>query len=465
MTDYAYDLLVLGAGSGGLATSKRAASYGARVAIIENDRVGGTCVIRGCVPKKLMVYAAEFAHAFGDAAGYGWHAETPALDWPKLVAARDANVAGLEATHKRLLTEAGVELITGTARITSPHEVDVDGRRLTAATILVATGSHPAVPPIEGIDHVITSDGFFELKEQPSEVAVIGAGYIACELAGVFQALGTKVHLIYRGELPLRGFDCDLRNELDSALRASGMQVHARTSVKRISKGEHGFTLDLAGPDGDCQLTVECCMLYATGRTPNTKGLGLEDVGVALDETGAVVCGEDATTAVPSIVAVGDVTGRSPLGRPRLRRQVGHDELREHPDRRFHRPADRNRRHGRGRGQARVRRRGGHRFPRALQADASQPDRPRPEDARQARRPQGGRPRPRLPRARQGCPRDHPGLRRRREDGRHEGRLRRHGRNPSVDGRRARDAALKKRKALPRAASAGCAASAARTSE
>jgi glutathione reductase (NADPH) len=313
MTDYAYDLLVLGAGSAGLATSKRAASYGARVAIVENDRVGGTCVIRGCVPKKLMVYAAEFAHAFGDAAGYGWQVEPATLDWPKLVAARDANVAGLEATHKRLLTEAGVELLTGTARITSPHEVDVDGRRLTAATILVATGSHPAVPPIEGIDHVITSDGFFELKEQPSEVAVIGAGYIACELAGVFQALGTKVHLIYRGELPLRGFDCDLRNELDSALRASGMNVHARTSVKRISKGEQGFTLDLAGPDGDCRLTVECCMLYATGRTPNTKGLGLEDVGVALDESGAVVCGEDATTAVPSIVAVGDVTGRSPL--------------------------------------------------------------------------------------------------------------------------------------------------------
>jgi glutathione reductase (NADPH) len=313
MTDYAYDLLVIGAGSGGLATSKRAASYGARVAIVENDRVGGTCVIRGCVPKKLMVYAAEFAHAFGDSAGYGWQTEGATLDWSKLVAARDANVAALEATHERLLMEAGVKLLRGTARVTSPHEVELNGRRITAATILIATGSRPHVPDIEGIAHVITSDGFFELKDQPSEVAIIGAGYIACELAGVFQALGTKVHLIYRGDLPLRGFDCDLRTELDSALRASGMRVHARTNVKRISKSEKGFTLDLAGPDGDCTLTVECCMLYATGRVANTNGLGLAEVGVELDETGNVVCGEDASTAVPSIAAIGDVTGRSPL--------------------------------------------------------------------------------------------------------------------------------------------------------
>jgi glutathione reductase (NADPH) len=313
MTEYAYDLLVIGAGSGGLATSKRAASYGARVAIVENDRVGGTCVIRGCVPKKLMVYAAEYAHTFGDATGYGWQNDGATLDWTKLVAARDANVAGLEATHERLLVEAGVELLRGTARVTSPHEVELDGRRLTAATILIATGSRPNVPDIEGIDHVITSDGFFELKDQPKEVAVIGAGYIACELAGVFQALGTKVHLIYRGDLPLRGFDCDIRTELDTALRASGMQVHARTVVKRIAKGEKGFTLDLAGPDGDCTLTTECCMLYATGRIANTDGLGLEEVGVGLDGLGNVVCAEDATTAVPSIVAIGDVTGRSPL--------------------------------------------------------------------------------------------------------------------------------------------------------
>jgi glutathione reductase (NADPH) len=314
MTDSTYDLVVIGAGSGGLATSKRAASYGARVAIIEDDRVGGTCVIRGCVPKKLMVYAAEFAHAFEDAKGYGWQTQTPELDWPALVAARDSNVAGLEATHERLLRENKVELIRGRARIISPHEVEVDGKSLSTATILVATGSRPSLPKIDGIEHVITSDGFFELKEQPREVAVIGGGYIACELAGVLRALGTRVHLIYRGDLPLRGFDGDIRRELDSALRTAGLEVHSRTLVERISKSDTGgFTLEMAGPDGACSLTVDRCLLYATGRTANTEGLGLEEVGVALDKLGNVVCAEDASTAVPSIAAIGDVTGRSPL--------------------------------------------------------------------------------------------------------------------------------------------------------
>ena len=216
MTDYTYDLVVLGAGSGGLATSKRAASYGARVAIIEHDRVGGTCVIRGCVPKKFMVYAAEFAHAFEDARGYGWKrrvsGDSTGRRW--LLRATTTWRASKRPTSG-CCARTRVELIRGRARITAPHEVDVDGRRITAATILVATGSRPSLPDIEGIEHVITSDGFFELKEQPREVAVIGGGYIACELAGVLQALGTRVHLIYRGDLPLRGFDGDLRRELD----------------------------------------------------------------------------------------------------------------------------------------------------------------------------------------------------------------------------------------------------------
>jgi glutathione reductase (NADPH) len=310
-----FDLVVLGAGSGGLATSKRAASYGAKVAIVEEDRVGGTCVIRGCVPKKFMVYAAEFAHAFEDARGYGWSAGDAKLDWPKLVAARDANVAGLEATHERLLGDNRVELLRGRARIAGPNEVRVGDRTLTADRILIATGSRPVVPEVEGIEHVITSDGFFELKEQPREVAVIGAGYIACELAGVLQALGTKTHLIYRGELPLRGFDGDLRAELDESMRNSGMQVHSRTVVRRIAPLPNGggFTLELDGPDGECTLSVDCCLLYATGRRANTEDLGLEELGIAVDELGNVTCGEDCSTSVPSIFAVGDVTGRSPL--------------------------------------------------------------------------------------------------------------------------------------------------------
>ncbi len=314
-----FDLVVMGAGSGGLATSKRAASYGAKVAIVENDRVGGTCVIRGCVPKKLMVYAAEFAHAFDDARGYGWRADAPVLDWPALVAARDNNVAGLEATHERLLRENGVELIRGRARVASPHEVEVEAtdgsiRGLRTERILVATGSRPQLPPIEGIGHVITSDGFFELREQPREVAIIGGGYIACELAGVLQALGTRVHLVYRADLPLRGFDGDLRRELASALEVAGVRVHSRTVVRRIARTPAGaFQLELAGPDGASELPVDRCLLYATGRIANTEGLGLEEVGVRLDDAGNVVCAEDGSTDVGSIAAIGDVTGRSPL--------------------------------------------------------------------------------------------------------------------------------------------------------
>lgn len=309
-----YALFVIGGGSGGVRAARVAAQAGARVALAEADRYGGTCVIRGCVPKKLMVYAAEFAHAFDDARGFGWSSGDARLDWPALVASRDNNVAGLEATHERLLREARVELIRGTARISGAHEVEVEGRRISAATILVATGSRPQLPEIDGIEHVITSDGFFELKEQPREVAVIGGGYIACELAGVFQAVGTRVHLIYRKDLPLRGFDGDLRRELDAAMRATGMKVHARTVVRRIAKSPAGgFTLDLDGPDGDCTLAVDRCLLYATGRRANTENLGLEQVGVGVDAEGNVVCAEDASTAVPSIAAIGDVTGRSPL--------------------------------------------------------------------------------------------------------------------------------------------------------
>ena len=290
MPTYDYDLVTLGAGSGGLATSKRAASYGARVAIVEHDRVGGTCVIRGCVPKKFMVYAAEFAHAFEDSKGYGFSPGEVGFDWTKLVAARDANVDGLEVTHERFLRENKVELIRGHARITGPHEVDIDGRKVTAATILVATGGRPQVPDIEGIEHVITSDGFFDMKEQPREVAVIGGGYIACELAGVMQALGTRTHLIFRADLPLRGFDGDIRRELDTALRGSGMQVHDRTVVRRIAKNPDGsFSLEISGPEGDSTLSVDRCLLYATGRRANTEGLGLEEVGVALDAHGNVV--------------------------------------------------------------------------------------------------------------------------------------------------------------------------------
>ncbi|HYB99991.1 MAG TPA: glutathione-disulfide reductase [Candidatus Limnocylindrales bacterium] len=308
-----YDLVVLGAGSGGLAGAKRAASYGARVAIVEQDRFGGTCVIRGCVPKKLMVYAAEFAHAFEDARGYGWDIAAPSLDWPRLVRARNAAVASLEATHERLLSEAGVEMLRGHARVTGPHTVDVEGRTLESRYILVATGSRPWVPELEGAENTLTSDGFFELERRPDEVVLVGGGYIACEFAGILRSLGAAVHMVLRGELPLRGFDEDLRRELDGAMRAAGIIIHTRSRVTAIRRGGDRVSVHVEGSTGPGDLRADCCLLYATGRVANTDGLGLEDVGVELHANGAVVCGEDGVTAVGSILAVGDVTGRAPL--------------------------------------------------------------------------------------------------------------------------------------------------------
>lgn len=308
-----YDLVVLGAGSGGLATAKRAASYGARVAIIEQGRVGGTCVIRGCVPKKLMVYAAEFAHLASDATGYGWSFGSASHDWLSFVDSRDRAVAGLESTHERLLAEAGVELVRGAARLRAAGEVDAGGRLLSTRNVLIATGGRPRLPSIEGADHAISSDGIFELRRRPEELAIVGGGYIACEFASIFAAMGSRVHLLLRGDLPLRGFDGDLRRELDLALRAGGVDVRPRTVVRAIRRLAAGVVLDLDGVEGSSELTSDQCLLYAIGRSPNTEGLGLEEIGVELDASGHVVCGEDGETSVAGVFAVGDVTGRAAL--------------------------------------------------------------------------------------------------------------------------------------------------------
>ncbi len=308
-----YDLLVLGAGSGGLATAKRAASYGAKVAIIESGRVGGTCVIRGCIPKKLMVYAAKLGHALEDAAGYGWEVSPAAFDWPSLVRDRDRAVANLERTHERLLGEAGVELVRGTSRLNGSQEVDVDGRRLVGRYILVATGAEPVFPDVEGIEEAISSDGFFELSERPDHVVIVGSGYIGCEFAGIISALGCKVSLLLRRELPLTGFDIDVRRELLAAMIDSGIDVHTETAVKKIARKKGRLVLDLRGPGGDEILEGGQTLIYSTGRKPNTAGLDLPAVGVELGRAGAVVCDEDGNTAVPSILAVGDATGRAML--------------------------------------------------------------------------------------------------------------------------------------------------------
>lgn len=313
MDEFNYDLVVLGAGSGGLATSKRAASYGARVAIVEQGRVGGTCVIRGCVPKKLMVYAAEFAHMADDAAGYGWSITGASHDWRRFVEKRDQTVASLEATHERLLAGAGVELVRGFGVFRDAHHLEVGDRVLSSRYFVIATGGRPRIPSIEGAENAVTSDGLFELRRRPDELAIVGGGYIACEFASIFASVGSRVHLLLRGDLPLRGFDSDLRHELDAALRAEGVVIHPRTPVHAIRPRGDGVVLELDITDGDRELAADECLLYAIGRQPNTEGLGLARIGVPLDAGGHVVSAEDGSTAVPGIFAIGDVTGRAAL--------------------------------------------------------------------------------------------------------------------------------------------------------
>ena len=308
-----YDLVVLGAGSGGLATSKRAAAYGAKVAIVEDDRVGGTCVIRGCIPKKLMVYAGELGHALGDAAGYGWRTSKAELDWRTLVERRNAAVERLERRHEELLEKAGVTLMRGHGTVSGANEVAVGDQRLSTRYILVATGAAPVLPAVPGVEHAITSDGFFELGKQPAKVVIIGGGYIAVELASILRALGTQVSLVMRGDLPLRGFDGDLRRELRDALAGAGVEVLPQTKVLSIERDGDGVRATTDGIDGKRTLAAEHVLLYATGRNPRSSGLGLEALGVRLGSRGEVLTDDDGMTDVPSVLAVGDVTGRVAL--------------------------------------------------------------------------------------------------------------------------------------------------------
>jgi glutathione reductase (NADPH) len=313
MGAFDYDLIVIGAGSGGLATAKRAASYGARVAIAERDRVGGTCVIRGCIPKKLMLYASELGAIVEDAAGYGWTHTGGKVDWPRLVARRDEAVLALERRHEGHLSRANVELMRGHARMTGENEVEIEGRRLRTRYVMIATGSAPVLPPIGGVEHALTSDAFFELKEQPERVALVGGGYIAVEFASILNGLGTHVTLLVRRDLPLREFDEDLRKECLAALRAQGIDVRTNTSVEHIDPQGNGMSLHLRGEDGTTDLHADCTLVYAVGRNPRTVDLGLEAVGVAVGRGGELLVDEHGATSVPWVFGVGDVTARAPL--------------------------------------------------------------------------------------------------------------------------------------------------------
>jgi glutathione reductase (NADPH) len=306
MAKYDFDMFTIGAGSGGVASSRRAGTYGARVGICEDSRVGGTCVIRGCVPKKLLVYGAQFADAFTDAAGYGWSVAPPVHDWASLIAAKDKEIGRLEGVYHKLLKDSGVRLIEGRGRLVDPHTVEIDGKRHTAANILVATGAHPVLPAIPGIEHAITSNEALDLAVLPRHIIIVGGSYIAVEFAGIFHGLGADVTLVCRSTDLLNGFDDDVRVALAQELRTRGIEIHVRTDITRIDKRDHGF--DLATAKGE--LLSADLVMYATGRKPNTRNIGLEEVGVQLKEGGAIAVDSWSRTAVPHIYAVGDVTDR-----------------------------------------------------------------------------------------------------------------------------------------------------------
>src|SRR5690606_5177461 len=304
-----YDLFVIGAGSGGVRASRISSSLGARVAIAEEFRVGGTCVIRGCVPKKLLVYASHFAEDFKDAEGYGWTVGERSHSWKTLIENKDREIDRLNGIYHNILKNNNVTLYEGRATLVDKNTVKVGDRTITAKYILIATGATPVMPDVPGIEHAISSNEAFHLEELPKRIIVVGGGYIAVEFAGIFNGLGSDVTLLYRRDLILRGFDDDVRTFLSGELTKKGIKIETNANPARIEKGANGLTVTLE--DGR---TLECdAIMYATGRDPNTKGLGLEALGVELKENGAVKVTAQSQTTVDNIYAVGDVTDRIAL--------------------------------------------------------------------------------------------------------------------------------------------------------
>jgi glutathione reductase (NADPH) len=305
--DFDYDLIVIGAGSGGVRAGRIAAGHGARVAVVEADRPGGTCVIRGCVPKKLLVYGSSFGSDVEDAAGFGWQIEEAHHDWATLIAAKDAEINRLEGIYRMLLANAGADLIEGYGSIAGPHDVSVGDKTYTAGKILLAVGGVPQLLDVPGMtEHAITSNEALDLPDRPQHIVIYGSGYIALEFAGIFAGFGSDVHLVYRGELPLRGFDEDVRSMIAPALEGRGITLHSGRTIAKIEAydGQYQVTFD----DGNTLLTDK--VMAATGRRPNITGLGLEEAGVSINGKGAVIVDDRSCTSVPSIFAVGDVTDR-----------------------------------------------------------------------------------------------------------------------------------------------------------
>ncbi len=314
MTSYDYDFFVIGAGSGGTRAARIAAGHGARVAVAEDRYLGGTCVNVGCVPKKLLVYAAHYAEDFGDAEGFGWTVGERSHDWSKLIANKNTEIERLNGIYKRLIEGSGAHIHWGRATLIDDHTVEVDGQRFTADKILVAVGGWPSVPEFPGSEHIVTSNEAFYLEEMPKRVVIVGGGYIAVEFAGIFHNLGAEVCQLYRGELFLRGFDEDVRRFLAEEMIKKGIDLRFDAQVSAITRkdgadGKPYFIVDLA----DLESIEADLVMYATGRAPKTDGLGLEAAGVKTDDKGAIPVDEAWRTNVPNIYAIGDVTDRIQL--------------------------------------------------------------------------------------------------------------------------------------------------------
>ncbi|XP_009758346.2 glutathione reductase, chloroplastic [Nicotiana tabacum] len=315
---YDFDLFTIGAGSGGVRASRFASNFGASVAVCElpfstissdsTGGVGGTCVLRGCVPKKLLVYASKYSHEFEESCGFGWNYDVePRFDWSTLIANKNAELQRLTGIYKNILKNAGVTLIEGRGKVVDPHTVDVDGKLYSAKNILISVGGRPFIPDIPGSEYAIDSDAALDLPTKPNKIAIVGGGYIALEFAGIFNGLKSEVHVFIRQKKVLRGFDEEIRDFVGEQMSLRGIEFHTEESPQAIVKSADG-SLSLKTSRG----TVEgfSHIMFATGRRPNTKNLGLETVGVKMTKNGAIEVDEYSRTSVPSIWAVGDVTDR-----------------------------------------------------------------------------------------------------------------------------------------------------------
>ncbi len=306
---YDFDLFVIGAGSGGISSARRAASYGAKVGIAEAWTLGGTCVNRGCVPKKLMMYAARFPEQFRAATGYGWSAVESHFDWQKLTTAVNTEVARLNGIYEKMLDNSQVKIFPHYASFVDSHTLDVGGEKVTADKILIAVGGKPVRPPIPGIEHAITSDDIFHLPEQPHHAVILGGGYIGCEFACILNGLGTQVTQIIRGDKILRGFDEDIQAEVQTEMVANGINIMTRTDVERIEANENGVDVVVRVDGHQEHVLGDVVSLAALGRKPNVEKLGLENTQVEL-AGGAIAVDKYSTTAEPHIFAVGDCTDK-----------------------------------------------------------------------------------------------------------------------------------------------------------